>query len=87
MTPLHGACKKGHLPIVKYLISKGANINAKAKNHMEYTPLHFAASHQHPEIVKYLVSIGADKKAKNEYGTIPYNMTFNYDIQELLPPN
>ena len=26
-TPLHYACENDHLPIVEYLISKGANIN------------------------------------------------------------
>ena len=28
-TPLHYACLNGHIPIAEYLISKGANIEAK----------------------------------------------------------
>ena len=32
VTALHIACLNGHLPIVEYLIEKGANIEAKDKN-------------------------------------------------------
>ena len=31
-TALHVACEKGHLPVVQYLIEKGANIEAKDKD-------------------------------------------------------
>ena len=31
-TPLHFACENGHLPIVKYIIEKGAKIEAKDRN-------------------------------------------------------
>ena len=39
-TPLHIACEKGHLPIVEYLLEKGADIEAKDK--WQNTPLHFS---------------------------------------------
>ena len=40
-TPLHLACSNGNLPIVQYLIEKGANIEAKTYMHQD-TPLHIA---------------------------------------------
>ena len=42
---LHAACLNGHLPIVQYLIEKGANIEAKTND--QYTPLHFACLNSH----------------------------------------
>jgi len=53
ITPFHAACEAGHLPIVQYLHSIGAEINIKTK--MRYlTPVHLAND---IEVVKYLTSI------------------------------
>jgi ankyrin repeat protein len=40
----------GHLDAVKYLISKGADINARDKN--RNAPLHYASENGHLEVVK-----------------------------------
>ncbi|KAJ5071732.1 ankyrin repeat [Anaeramoeba ignava] len=51
--------------IKKYLISKGADINAK--NNQEETPLHLVCKYQKQntfEIIKYLISKGADINAE-----------------------
>ncbi len=60
------ASRKGHLEVVKYLKSVGADINAKSNN--SYTPLHSASQNGHLEVVKYLKSVGADIHAKNING-------------------
>ena len=67
-TLLHLAVCTGYLdenlPVVKYLVSKGANVNAK--NNQGYTPLYGA---QNIKIAKYLISKGADIHAKNHEGS------------------
>ena len=68
-TPLHKACENGYLPIVDYLISKGANIEAKDKEGK--TPLHYACSNNHSLIVGYLISKGANIEAMDENGRTP----------------
>ena len=67
--PLHHACNGGHLQIVEYLISKGANIEAKDKN--KKTPLHYACYKGHLQIVEYLISKGANIKAKDSSENTP----------------
>ena len=56
-TPLHSASYKGHLEVVKYLISVGADIYAE--NIFGWTPLYYASYKGHLEVVKYLKSVGA----------------------------
>ena len=63
-TSLHWACACGHLPIVEYLISKGANIEAKDGD--GWTPLHYGCERCKLPIVKYLISIGANIEAKDK---------------------
>ena len=63
-TPIHVASSKGHLPIVEYLIDKGANI--EAKNNMRFTPLHIAYFNNSLQVVKYLTQKGANVEAKDE---------------------
>ena len=57
-TPLHYACRKGSIPIVQYLISKGANI--ESKDYQGHTPLYIASFYHNKEIVDLLISKGAN---------------------------
>ena len=74
-TPLHIASYNGYLSIVEYLISKGADINAKDDD--GNTPLHTASSNGHLPIVEYLISKGADINAKTKDGYTPISLAFS----------
>lgn len=58
-TPLHIAAKRGLLDIAKFLLDKGADIDAQ-ENKFGRAPLHLAAAKGHLDIVKYLIEKGAD---------------------------
>ena len=84
-TPLHCACEKGQFPVVEYLVSIGANKEARGYYFNDkWTPLHYAAYFGYADIVKYLVSEGADKNAKNQNGETPYDWARNDEIRNLL---
>ena len=68
-TSLHFASLYGHLSIVQYLISQGANIESEVNN--RYTPLHFASLYGHLSIVQYLISQGANIESKTNQGVTP----------------
>jgi len=83
-TPLHTAAQLGDFELVKKLLAKGADPNARnAKALMrggpaagpfrppagEITPLHVSARAGQLEIVKALLAAGADPKLKGEDGT------------------
>jgi len=57
-SPLHMATGWGRCDIVEYLISIGADINARNNN--GGTPIHVAASQNQPECAKILISHGAN---------------------------
>ena len=55
-TPLHYACISKNVRLVKFLVSKGADVNAL--NASWYSPLHYAAAENRPEAVKSLIANG-----------------------------
>lgn len=86
-TPLHNAlCKAGrpyYFYVVKLLVEKGANVNAKTISGVETgafmrdvrtkgeTPLHRAAAYADERTIRFLLDHGADKEAKDAYGNSP----------------
>ncbi|KAK7456363.1 hypothetical protein VKT23_010610 [Stygiomarasmius scandens] len=65
---LWDAAYKGHLGVIKFLIEKGADVNAVGGFYG--TALQAAASQGHLDVVKFLVEKGADVNAVGgEYGT------------------
>ena len=61
-TPLMMAAAMGHLPVMEYLVEKGANLdvqNDKTDKGQKCTALHFAILNQKKDAVKVLVSLGA----------------------------
>jgi hypothetical protein len=57
VTPLHAACIRGHLPIVKWLIEDQNHcVYISCRDFEGMTPLHFASENGYGEICVYLVS-------------------------------
>ncbi len=65
-TALAGASRHGHLQVIKILLAKGADVNAKGE--YERTALSEASGSGHLEIVKLLLAKGADVNAKDDSG-------------------
>lgn len=85
--PLHNALAKAGRPyyfyVVKLLVDKGANVNAKTLPRIETgafmrdvrtkgeTPLHRAAAYADERTIQFLLEHGADKEAKDAHGDTP----------------
>jgi len=66
-TPLHAAAQHNHSSTIEVLITRGADVNARADSGQ--TPLHLCS---HPEIARLLVEASADPNAKDdEHKTTP----------------
>lgn len=85
--PLHNALTKAGRPyyfyVVKLLVEKGADVNAKTIPGLETgafmrdvrtkgeTPLHRAAAYADEQTIEFLINNGADKEAKDAHGNSP----------------
>jgi ankyrin repeat protein len=67
MTPLFFAANKGHVQVAEFLISAGADVNAK--NRFDRTPLYRAAYWGNKEIAEILIAKGADVNTQPRDGT------------------
>lgn len=54
VTPLHAASSKGHLEIVKYLITE-CDCNPNSFDNFGLTPLCYALTGEHLEVIQYLI--------------------------------
>ncbi|XP_037298583.1 ankyrin repeat domain-containing protein 49 [Manduca sexta] len=71
-TPLHRASYSNHIAAVQYLLSVGANINAKTQ--LGWTPLHSACNWNNYKIVARLLAAGADPTALSEGEQTPLHL-------------
>ena len=65
-SPLHIACKEGHLHMVEFFINKDANIEARDK--LLKTPLHYACEYGRTLVVKNLMDKNADPFERDNCG-------------------
>ena len=71
-----------HYEVAKYLVSKGADVNARFKKYDNATILMLASSARNLEIVQYLIAKGADINAKDDNGkTALMEATLNGNIE------
>lgn len=75
-TPLHCAAWKGHREVVAFLLSAGADANARNENdHWGTTPLHAAAHANQAAIAELLIASGAEVNARDPNGRTPLEHT------------
>jgi ankyrin repeat protein len=75
----------GHKDVVKFLLDKGADVNAHA-NVEKLTPLHVAAAAGNKAIVELLLVHGADVNAKDGRGKTPLFYAAFSDEHEVIAP-
>jgi ankyrin repeat protein len=83
-TPLHLAVQNGYQEIVDFLISLGADINAKDGE--GNTPLITALALKKTDTAKFLLSKGADVKIKNAQNEPPVILALMHGLNELVKP-
>ncbi|XP_005806956.1 myotrophin-like [Xiphophorus maculatus] len=79
--PLHYAADFGQVDMIKYLLHKGADVNATDKHGL--TPLMYACFEDHKECAKILLEKGADKHIKSPDGVSAFDCESD-TIRELL---
>jgi ankyrin repeat protein len=78
-SPLMMACLKGHIEIVKKLISRDADVNKTG-----WTPLHYAATSGHTAIIELLLEQHAYIDSESPNGTTPLMMAAHYSSSAVV---
>jgi ankyrin repeat protein len=82
-TQLYNEYKEREMKIIKYLIEKGANVNAKNNDDGD-TPLHYACYNDNTEIVKYLFEKGANIYEKSFKGDTALHYACDKGILDMI---
>jgi len=72
-TPLHMACRKGHVETVKVLLKHNADFDSR-NDIVSNTPLHVAAQAGQVDIVKVLIDTGASVNSINALRRLPIHL-------------
>ncbi len=74
--PLLLAARNGHAPVVKLLLSHGADVSISDSSDYAsgYTPIHEAAENGHAEVIRILLEHGADVNSSADFGTTPLDL-------------
>jgi len=86
-TPLHLAAFFGHPELVKGLLNRGAELDARSTNAMQNTPLHAATAGANLATIELLLNQGADPNARQHGGWTALHaaaQTGNRAMAELL---
>jgi len=81
-TLLHFAVREGKKEVVEWLISKGADVNARGI--MGFMPLHLAATLNHRDIMDLLIKKGADINAEDNNGKTPLYYAAMGELKEFF---
>ncbi len=76
------AANNGNWTLVKKLVKRGADLQAKDKD--GWTVLHYAAEKGHLDTVKWLVEKGAKLQAKDNHGETALDWTSNNEVKKWL---
>jgi len=81
--PLGLAAFFGHIDVVEFLLSKGAEVNSPSRNPMRVMPLHSAIANKHTDIVKLLLDHGADVNAAQADDFTPLHESAQNDMLDV----
>ena len=81
-TPLHYAILGGNEETIRYLLSRGAYVNAS--NMFRETALHWACKEGNPIIVRLLLRQGAFPNALDSERNTPLHWAAEYDHEEVI---
>jgi hypothetical protein len=85
-TPLAYAAYQGHNRIVRYLIARGARVDADAQDGTIYinTPLMMAAIQGHMDTALWLLRAGADAKVRVHMGNTAAEFALKYNNRNMV---
>lgn len=81
-TPLILATLKGSLPCVKFLVEKGADVNAK--NMQGHSAFQYACSKGYKDIVEYLLTVGVDPNIRDNRNDVPLHRLASLGRTEIM---
>lgn len=82
--PLGLACYFGHEEIARYLLLKGAEVNAPSQNGYNVYPLHSAVAANNLDITKILLEAGATVNIAQQSGVTPLHSAASHGNIEML---